>query len=212
MSGFELLEELKKDRRSDHPPVIVYTGRDLTKDEVDKLGEFSDSIIIKGVRSEERLLQELTLFLHHVESKIPPSKRQAASEPVRHREEIFAGKKLLVVDDDMRNVFALRSVFAKKGFEVLVAKTGKEAIDRLNEFPNIDLVLMDIMMPEMDGYEAMRAIRAQKKFEKLPIIALTAKAMASDRDKCLDAGANDYLTKPIDIDQLMSLLRIWLTK
>jgi len=210
MTGFDLLQEIERDTTLARPPVIVYTGRDLTKDELEHLGRFSESIIIKGVRSEERLLDELTLFLHHVESELPEDKRQII-ERVRHREEIFEGKKLLVVDDDMRNVFALRSVFSKKGFEVVVAKTGKEAIDKLHTRPDIDLVLMDVMMPEMDGYEAMRLIRTEERFSKLPIIALTAKAMPADRDKCLESGANDYLPKPIDTDHLMSLLRVWLT-
>ena len=133
-------------------------------------------------------------------------------ERVRHREEIFEKKKLLIVDDDMRNVFALKSVCGKKGFEIYIAKTGKEALERLDAFPDIEMVLMDIMMPEMDGYEATRQIRSQKRFENLPIIALTAKAMSGDREKCLEAGASDYLPKPIDMDNLMSLLRVWLSK
>lgn len=211
MSGFELLEVMEKNEALSRPPVIVYTGRDLTTEEVERLRQFSQSIIIKGVRSEERLLDEISLFLHRVESKLPQEK-QLPPEPVRHREEVFEGKKMLVVDDDMRNVFALRSIFSKKGFDISVAKTGKEALDRLQDEPNTDLVLMDIMMPEMDGYEAMRKIRSQEKFSSLPIIALTAKAMASDREKCLEAGANDYLSKPIDIDSLMSLMRVWLTR
>lgn len=210
MTGFELLQEIEKTTSLRCPPVIVYTGRDLTRDEVDQLDRFSDSIIIKGARSEERLLDELTLFLHHVESELPEEKQQILDR-ARHREEIFEGKKLLIVDDDMRNVFALRNVFGKKGFEITVAKTGKEAIEKLHNQPDMDLVLMDIMMPEMDGYEAMRLIRTEQRFAKLPIIALTAKAMASDRDKCLEAGASDYLSKPINVDHLLSLLRVWLT-
>jgi CheY-like chemotaxis protein/CHASE3 domain sensor protein len=209
MSGFELLEVVEKDRSITLPPVIVYTGRDLLKDEIEQLTGFSESIIIKGARSEERLLDEVTLFLHRVEADLPKEKREML-ERLRHREALFEGKKLLVVDDDMRNVFALRNIFLKKGFEIVVAKTGKEALEKLNEHPTLDLVLMDIMMPEMDGYEAMRRIRSDPRFQKLPIIALTAKATANDRENCLQAGANDYLSKPLDLDHLLSLLRVWL--
>jgi CheY-like chemotaxis protein/CHASE3 domain sensor protein/putative methionine-R-sulfoxide reductase with GAF domain len=212
MSGFELLEKIEKEKPISVPPIIVYTGRDLTLEEINRLQGFSQTIIVKGVHSQERLLNEVTLFLHRVEADLPKEQQQIL-EKVRHREEIFEGKNLLVVDDDMRNVFALRSIFARKGFEISVAKTGKEAIEKLNaQQPTIDIVLMDIMMPEMDGYEAMRQIRQDKRFEKLPIIALTAKAMETDRAKCIDAGANDYLSKPIDMDHLLSLLRVWLSR
>ncbi len=210
-SGFDLLDKMEKDETLSRPAVIIYTGRDLTKDEIVRLNKFSQTIIIKGVKSEDRLFDEVALFLHRVVADLPESK-QRTLERVRHREGLFEGKKILVVDDDMRNVFALRSLLQGRGFEIFAAKTGKEALRHLDEHSDVDIVLMDIMMPEMDGFEAMRKIRAQEKFMKLPIIALTAKAMVGDRDKCLEAGANDYLSKPIDGESLLSLLRVWLTR
>ncbi len=210
-TGFELLETLSRNCSVHLPPVIVYTGKDLSKEEEEKLEKYSECIIIKGAKSPERLLNEVTLFLHRIEEELP-KEQQAMLESVRHREDIFDGKKILVVDDDMRSVFALRNVLRKRGFELMTAKNGKEALDILERHPNVDLVLMDIMMPEMDGLEATRRIRARRDFQRLPVIALTAKAMKGDREKCLEAGANDYLSKPIDTDNLISLLRIWLTR
>ncbi len=212
MSGFSLLEEIEKVPSIARPPVIVYTSQDLNKNEFEKLNEFSTSIIVKGIRSEERLLDELTLFFHNVKANGPQEGEQETVAPVNHREEIFKDKKLLLVDDDMRNIYALRGILLKKGFQVQAAKTGQEALEKLAAQPDTDLVLMDIMMPVMDGYEAMRHIRSEKRFNTLPIIALTAKAMSSDRDECLKAGANDYLSKPIDLDALLSLLRVWLSR
>ncbi len=211
MTGFQLLEKIEKEESISCPPVIVYTGQDLSKEEIKRLQEFSQSIIIKGVHSEERLYDEATLFLHRIASELPKEKQQML-ERIHHREEIFEGKKVLIVDDDMRNVFALRSILLSRGFEIFVGKTGKEALERLEETPQMDIVLMDIMMPEMDGFEAMKRIRAQKRFEHLPMIALTAKAMMGDREKCIDAGANDYLSKPLEMNSLLSLLRVWLTR
>ncbi len=211
MTGFELLSRMEEDETLSRPPVVVYTGKDLSKEELEKLEKFSQSIIIKGAKSEERLFDEVTLFLHRVSSDLSMEKQQLL-ERVRHREEVFEDKKLLIVDDDMRNVFALRSLLGGRGFEILTGKTGKEGIEILEKYPDVDIVLMDIMMPEMDGYEAMRAIRLQKKFGNLPVIALTAKAMKGDREKCFAAGASDYLSKPIDPDNLLSLLRVWLTR
>ena len=209
-TGFELLEKMTEDDRITFPPVIVHTGKDLTDDEEAKLRNFSSSIIVKGARSPERLVDEVTLFLHQVESELPPE-RQRLLQKVRSREAIFEGRSVLIVEDDIRNVFALTSILEPRGLRVVVARNGKEALTTLDK-ESVDLVLMDVMMPEMDGIEATRRIRTQKKFDKLPIISLTAKAMADDREKCLDAGANDYLAKPIDIDMLLSLMRVWMPR
>jgi CheY-like chemotaxis protein len=208
MGGEDLLATMAGDEGLSFPPVIVYTGRELGPDEEARLMRYSSSIIVKGARSPERLLDEVTLFLHQVESKLPPE-RQRMLRKARDREHAFEGRRVLVVEDDVRNVFALTSVLEPRGLRVSVARNGKEALQKLDSEP-VDLVLMDIMMPEMDGDEATRQIRLQKRFEKLPIIALTAKAMTDDRQRCLDAGANDYIPKPLDVDRLMSLLRVWL--
>jgi CheY-like chemotaxis protein/signal transduction histidine kinase len=210
-NGFELLEEMAQDGEHSFPPVIVYTGRSLSRDEEQTLRRFSSSIIIKGARSPERLLDEVTLFLHQVESELPPD-RQRMLRDARHREHVFEGKRVLVVEDDVRNIFALSSVLEPKGAKIEIARNGREALDVLANKPGFDLVLMDIMMPVMDGLEATRAIRKQSALAKLPIIALTAKAMADDRESCLAAGANDYIAKPLDVDKLLSLARVWITK
>ncbi|QTF56570.1 response regulator [Stutzerimonas frequens] len=211
MDGSELLERMSREDICSFPPVIVYTGRNLTRDEEASLLKYSRSIIIKGARSPERLLDEVTLFLHKVESDMPPE-RQKMLKSARSREKAFEGRKILVVDDDVRNVFALTSALEQKGALVEIARNGLEAIDRLQHDGTIDLVLMDIMMPEMDGFTAMQEIRKDSRFAKLPIIAVTAKAMKDDQDRCLSAGANDYLAKPIDLDRLFSLIRVWLPK
>jgi len=211
MDGSELLERMAREDICSFPPVIVYTGRNLTRDEEAALLKYSRSIIIKGARSPERLLDEVTLFLHKVESDMPPE-RQKMLKSARSREKAFEGRKILVVDDDVRNVFALTSALEQKGALVEIARNGLEAIDRLQHDGTIDLVLMDIMMPEMDGFTAMQEIRKDSRFAKLPIIAVTAKAMKDDQDRCLSAGANDYLAKPIDLDRLFSLIRVWLPK
>ncbi|EXF43036.1 sensor histidine kinase/response regulator [Pseudomonas sp. BAY1663] len=211
MDGSELLERMAKEDICSFPPVIVYTGRNLTRDEEAALLKYSRSIIIKGARSPERLLDEVTLFLHKVESDMPPE-RQKMLKSARSREKAFEGRKILVVDDDVRNVFALTSALEHKGALVEIARNGLEAIDRLQHDSDIDLVLMDIMMPEMDGFTAMQEIRKDARFAKLPIIAVTAKAMRDDQERCLRAGANDYLAKPIDLDRLFSLIRVWLPK
>jgi signal transduction histidine kinase/CheY-like chemotaxis protein len=210
LGGFELLEKLADaDSPYSYPPVIVYTGKDLSRTDEERLRRFSESIIIKGARSPERLLSEVTLFLHRVEAELPPE-RQKMLHDLRNREKGLEGRTILVVDDDVRNIFALTGVLEPRGAKVEVARNGVEALDKLDKLSQVDLVLMDIMMPEMDGYEAMKRIRAQKKFEKLPIIAVTAKAMRDDQEKCIAAGASDYLAKPIQIDKLMSLIRIWM--
>ncbi len=211
MDGHELLERMAREEICSFPPVIVYTGRNLTRDEEAALMKYSRSIIIKGARSPERLLDEVTLFLHKVESDMPPE-RQRMLKSVRSREKAFEGRKILVVDDDVRNVFALTSALEQKGALIEIARNGLEAITQLKNIDDIDLVLMDIMMPEMDGFTAMQEIRKDSRFAKLPIIAVTAKAMKDDQDRCLRAGANDYLAKPIDLDRLFSLIRVWLPK
>ncbi|HEY1811838.1 MAG TPA: response regulator [Kofleriaceae bacterium] len=210
-SGVELLEEISRGEQYAFPPVIVYTGRSLTADEVHELERFSRSIIIKGARSPERLLDEVTLFLHQVESELPPE-RQRMLRDARDREAVFEGRKILIAEDDVRNVFALTAVLEPKGAKVQIARNGREALAALQATPETDLVLMDIMMPEMDGLEATRLLRKEPRFAKLPIIALTAKAMQDDRDRCLDAGANDYIAKPLDVDKLLSLARVWIRK
>jgi CheY-like chemotaxis protein/CHASE3 domain sensor protein len=210
-SGLDLLEEMSKTDRYAFPPVIVYTGRSLSRGEEQKLRKLSHSIIIKGARSPERLLDEVTLFLHQVESELPAD-RQRMLKDARHREAVFEGKRVLVVEDDVRNIFALSSVLEPRGAKVEIARNGREALDHLKAKPGIDLVLMDIMMPEMDGLEATRRIRAQPELAALPIIALTAKAMIDDREQCLAAGANDYIAKPLDVDKLLSLARVWMPK
>jgi CheY-like chemotaxis protein/signal transduction histidine kinase len=210
-SGLQLLEEMAHEEQYSFPPVIVYTGRSLTREEVHELEKFSSSIIIKGAKSPERLLDEVTLFLHQVESELPPE-RQRMLKTARDREAAFEGKRILIVEDDVRNVFALTAVLEPRGAKVAIARNGREAVDYLHAHDDVDLVLMDIMMPEMDGIEAMTILRKEPKFARLPIIALTAKAMSDDRDKCLDAGANDYIAKPLDVDKLLSLARVWIRK
>ena len=209
MSGFQLLKALETEERLTIPPVIVYTGRELTREEDTQLREYAESIIIKGVKSEERLLDEASLFLHRVVSKLPEKKRQMITS-LHDTDVMFKDKTVLVVDDDMRNVFALSKVLGEKGMRVLKAENGQRALDVLKEAPALDLVLMDIMMPVMDGYETMKRIRAQETFRKLPIIALTAKAMKEDKTRCIAAGASDYLPKPVDVNRLSSMMRVWL--
>ena len=209
MSGFELLESIRTSETAARVPIIIYTGRELTRDEEKELNRYAESIIIKGVKSPERLLDETALFLHRVEANLPEEQR-GMLKMIHDKEAVLNGKTMLLVDDDMRNVFALSSVLEEKGMEVLIAKNGLECLDKLKEESNIDGILMDIMMPKMDGYEAMREIRKQPEFAKLPIIALTAKAMKGDRSKCIEAGASDYLAKPVNTDKLLSMLRVWL--
>jgi signal transduction histidine kinase/DNA-binding response OmpR family regulator/CHASE3 domain sensor protein len=210
-NGLELLEEMSKTERYAFPPVIVYTGRSLSRGEEEKLRRLSRSIIIKGARSPERLLDEVTLFLHQVESELPPD-HQRMLRDARHREAVLEGKRVLVVEDDVRSIFALSAILEPKGAKVEIARNGHEALEHLRVRPGVDLVLMDVMMPEMDGLEATRRIRARPELAKLPVIALTAKAMSDDREQCLAAGANDYIAKPLDVDKLLSLVRVWMPK
>lgn len=211
MLGNDLLKRMSTDEICSFPPVIVYTGRNLTRDEEAELMKYSRSIIIKGARSPERLLDEVTLFLHKVESQLS-NERQKMLKTARSRDKVFEGRRILVVDDDVRNIFALTSALEHKGAVVEVARNGYEAISKLDQVEDIDLVLMDVMMPEMDGYEATAEIRKDPRWRKLPIIAVTAKAMKDDQERCLQSGSNDYLAKPIDLDRLFSLIRVWLPK
>ena len=209
MSGFNLLEKIKDNKSLSMIPVIIYSGKELSKEEELNLKKYTESVIIKGAKSPERLVDEASLFLHRVEANLPEEK-QKMIRFARSDDALFKDKKILMVDDDMRNVFALNKLLSNKGFKVLIGSNGKEGLEKLKQNPDIDIVLMDIMMPDMDGYEAMRQIRKDEKFKDLPIIALTAKAMKEDRALCIEAGASDYLTKPVEINKLTSLLRVWL--
>jgi CheY-like chemotaxis protein len=190
-------------------PVVVFTGRELSPEEDAQLHTMARSVVVKGVESPERLLDETALFLHRVVSDLPAEK-QRMLERLHSSDENLVGQKVLLVDDDARNIFALSSVLERRGMEVLTATTGSEAIELVQSTPGIAICLMDIMMPEMDGYQTMEVIRANPAFRRRPIIALTAKAMKGDREKCLEAGASDYLAKPVNTEQLLSALRIWL--
>jgi CheY-like chemotaxis protein len=209
MSGFEVLERIRDDDELTNVPVVVFTGRELSPEEDAQLHTMARSVVVKGVESPERLLDETALFLHRVVSDLPAEK-QRMLELLHSSDESLVGQKVLLVDDDARNIFALSSVLERRGMEVLTATTGSEAIDTLQSTVGVAIVLMDIMMPEMDGYQTMQVIRAKPSFRRLPIIALTAKAMKGDREKCLEAGASDYLAKPVNTEQLLSALRIWL--
>lgn len=209
MSGYDLLEHIQALDDARRIPVIIHSGRDLKHEDERRLRRYAESIIIKGAKSPERLLNEVTLFLHLVESKLHPSKQRMIRTAL-DKEAMLEGRKVLIVDDDMRNLFSLASVLAEKNMVVIEAENGQEALTRLEEHPDIGIVLMDIMMPEMDGYTAMREMRNRPAFAHLPVIAMTAKALKGDHDKCLDAGASDYIAKPIDVDKLFSLIRVWL--
>jgi len=211
MTGFDLIYKLESLKDHNIPPIIIYTGKELTKEENNELQKYAESIIIKGVKSEERLLDETALFLHRTISNLPESK-QVIINNLYDKEAIFHSKKILLVDDDMRNVFALSKILKERGMEIIKAENGINALEMLDKHADIDMVLMDIMMPEMDGYEAMKRIRSQVKYKNLPVIALTAKAMNDDKQKCIDAGANDYIAKPVDVERLLSLMRVWLSK
>jgi CheY-like chemotaxis protein/CHASE3 domain sensor protein len=216
LSGYDLLEKMAQQEEVSFPPVIVYTGRSLSRDEEQRLGRYSKSIIIKDARSPERLLDEVTLFLHQVESNLPPAHQQMLKR-ARNRDSSLEGRRILVVEDDVRNIFALTSVLEPNGAAVEIARNGREALEALGQSTatpsrRIDMVLMDIMMPEMDGLTAMREIRKRPEWKKLPIVALTAKAMKDDQEKCLAAGANDYIAKPLDVEKLLSLVRVWMPK
>jgi CheY-like chemotaxis protein len=209
MTGFEVLEELGADQELSEVPVVVFTGRELSAEEDARLHTMARSIVVKGVESPERLLDETALFLHRVVTELPLEK-QRMLERLTTSDEDLVGRTVLLVDDDARNIFALSSILERRGMRVRTATTGKEAIQLIEANDDIAIVLMDIMMPEMDGYQTIRAIRQKPDFRRLPIIALTAKAMKGDREKCMEAGASDYLAKPVNTEQLLSALRMWL--
>jgi CheY-like chemotaxis protein len=209
MTGFEVLEQLGADQALSEVPVVVFTGRELSAEEDARLHTMARSIVVKGVESPERLLDETALFLHRVVTDLPAEK-QRMLERLTTSDEDLVDRTVLLVDDDARNIFALSSVLERRGMRVLTATTGNEAIKLIELNSDIAIVLMDIMMPEMDGYQTMEEIRKNANFRRLPIIALTAKAMKGDREKCLDAGASDYLAKPVNTEQLLSALRSWL--
>jgi CheY-like chemotaxis protein len=210
MTGFELIEHLQTDPGQCDLPIIVYTGKELTRKEELHLRRVATSVIVKEADSPEQLLAETALFLHRVETNLPEPQRRML-EKLNRRDPVLAGRKVLVVDDDVRNIFALTSALESYNMKVVHAENGQKGIELLQATPGVEAVLMDIMMPEMNGYEAITAIRQMASFKALPIIALTAKAMKADRDHCLEVGASDYISKPLDIDQLFSLLRVWLS-
>jgi signal transduction histidine kinase/CheY-like chemotaxis protein/HAMP domain-containing protein len=209
MPGADLLNKLHAEHGLSTPPVIVYTGRELTRAQETELRRVAEAIVIKDAQSPERLLEETSLFLHRATTGMPETKRRMI-EKARQMDPMLVGRKVLVVDDDVRNIFALNTLLERYGMKVVFAENAKEGISLLERDPGVELVLMDVMMPEMDGYQAMRAIRSMERLANLPILALTAKAMKGDREKCLEAGASDYITKPVDIEKLLSLLRVWL--
>jgi CheY-like chemotaxis protein len=214
-SGYSLLETLSQEDAYSFPPVIVYTGRELAADDEQRLRRYSKSIIIKGAKSPERLLDEVSLFLHQVVSELP-DEQQRMIRKARHRDALLEGRRILVVEDDVRNVYALTNILEPRGAIVEIARNGKEALTALEKATNgpdgIELVLMDVMMPVMDGLTATREVRKNPQWKKLPIIALTAKAMPDDQQRCIEAGANDYMAKPLDVEKLLSLVRVWMPK
>jgi CheY-like chemotaxis protein len=209
MSGFEVLERMGAEPALAAVPVVVFTGRELSAEEDAQLHTMARSIVVKGVESPERLLNETALFLHRVITDLPPDKQQMLDK-LHSSDDDLAGRAVLLVDDDPRNIFALASALERRGMKVLTATTGREAIALIEETRSLAIVLMDIMMPEMDGYQTIERIRQNKARRRLPIIALTAKAMKGDREKCLEAGASDYLAKPVNTEQLLSAMRMWL--
>jgi CheY-like chemotaxis protein/two-component sensor histidine kinase len=209
MTGFELLDLMRDDPALRDTPVVVFTGKDLSPEEEARLRAVAKSVVLKDVRSPERLFDETALFLHRVVAHLPEAKRKLL-EQLHGSNAVLRAKRVLVVDDDARNIFALTSVLENHEMDVLTATNGRQAIDLIERTPDLSVVLMDIMMPEMDGYETMREIRNNPEYRTLPILALTAKAMKGDREKCLQAGASDYIAKPVNTDQLLSLLRVWL--
>jgi CheY-like chemotaxis protein len=207
VDGGQLLEKIKTDERFKDIPVVVYTFKELSSKEESRLKRYAESVILKaGTSSPEKLLSDTAMFLHRVDNRMPDKTRK-----ILHKgdNESISGRKVLVVDDDVRNIFALASVLESQGLEVVYAENGRDGIATLERNPDVDVVLMDVMMPEMDGYETMRAIRKDPNFKSLPIIAITAKALKEDREKCITAGASDYLPKPVDPEKLIELIRLW---
>jgi CheY-like chemotaxis protein len=209
MSGFELLEQIHTEPQLAEVPVVVYTGKELNEPEQQRLKTLAKSIVLKDVQSPERLLDETALFLHRVVADLPEN-MQKVLQGLHGSNEVLRGRKVLVVDDDARNIFALTSLLENQDAEVISATNGRDAIKTILDNSEISIVLMDIMMPNMDGYETIRQIRELPNFRSLPILALTAKAMKGDREKCLMAGASDYIAKPVNTDELLSLMRVWL--
>jgi CheY-like chemotaxis protein len=211
MSGFDLLEKLKKDLGLHDLPVIVYTAKDLSSYEQTRLRKVAESIVIKDARSLERLLAETSLLLHRPSARMSPKKRRMLEDQSK-LDPLLEGRKVVVIDDDVRNIFSLTSLLERHHMEVMFAENGRDGLEMLKNSPDVDAILVDVMMPEMDGYETMREIRKMRRFTKTPIIALTAKAMKIDREKCIAAGASDYVSKPADVDRLLSLLRMYLNR
>jgi CheY-like chemotaxis protein len=209
LPGIELMQRIKDRRELRRMPIVVYTGKDLSRAEETALRKLAETIIVKDVRSPERLLDETALFLHRVQGDLPESSRQMLQQ-MAGPDPALAGKRVLVVDDDVRNIFSITALLEQHEMKVGYAESGQDALDKIQSGGAFDAVLLDIMMPGMDGYEVARRIRNQREHQRLPIIALTAKAMKGDREKCIAAGASDYITKPVDRDQLFSLLRVWL--
>jgi CheY-like chemotaxis protein len=212
MNGLDLLDKIKENPQWNGLPVVVNTAEDLTRTDLERVMKYAHPVVIKTKKSNERLLDEVKLFLKKIQPKThePEVPKESFSNAVVNAGQHFAGRKLLLADDDMRNIFALSAVLEDAGFSIEIAANGKEAINKLENNPEIELVLMDVMMPEMDGIEATRRIRRQSRWTDIPIIAVTAKAMQGDREQCLEAGANDYISKPVEIDKLLSLIKVWL--
>jgi CheY-like chemotaxis protein len=209
MTGFELLEKLQAEPALRDVPVVVFTGKELSPEEEERLRAMAKSVVLKDVKSPERLFDETALFLHRVISDLPEEKRNML-ERLHGTSDVLKSRKVLVVDDDARNIFALTTLLENYEMEVISATNGRQAVEIIENTPDLSVVLMDIMMPEMDGYQTMREIRKYPQYRTLPILALTAKAMKGDREKCLEAGASDYIAKPVNTEQLLSLLRVWL--
>ncbi|HEX2533119.1 MAG TPA: response regulator, partial [Chitinophagaceae bacterium] len=209
-NGYESIEEVRKHPGLEALPIIIFTAKNLTGAEAARIRQFADSVVVKTAHSYQRIFDEVSLFLHLLEEHGTGLEERPAARRLGALEEVLRNRKILVTDDDVRNIFSLTKALEAQGMQVHSALDGKEALQRLEEVPDMDIVLMDIMMPEMDGYETMRRIRSLHRFRQLPLIAVTAKAMAGDREKCIEAGASDYISKPVDIDQLLSLLRVWL--
>jgi CheY-like chemotaxis protein len=211
MKAYETLDTVKKNAGLENIPVLIFTGKSLSRTEEIKIKQYADSIVMKTAHSYQRILDEVSLFLHLVEESTKPARKSNGNgRGTGSLGEVLSNKKVLIADDDVRNIFSLSKILEKHKMQVVSAVDGKEALQLLEKDPEINIVLMDIMMPEMDGFEAISKIRQQPKWKNLPIIAVTAKAMIGDRNKCIKAGASDYISKPVDIDQLISLLRIWL--
>jgi CheY-like chemotaxis protein len=209
MTGFELLETMRDEPTLTDVPVVVFTGKELSAQEQVRLKAMAKSIVLKDVQSPERLLDETALFLHRVVTDLPPDKQSMLAR-LHRSNEILRGRTVLVVDDDARNIYALTSLLENQEMNVISVTSGRSAINVIGKTPELSIVLMDIMMPDMDGYATMREIRETPEYRTIPILALTAKAMKGDREKCLDAGASDYIAKPVNTDQLLSLMRVWL--